>query len=70
MIVMAYTKGYDVFNPKSIRNYLKELYDEKTKLNREHESLIVEIKRTDDEIEKVEVLLDEAELKKSRKEVS
>jgi predicted nucleic acid-binding Zn-ribbon protein len=67
---MSYIKGYDVFNPKSIRNYLKELYDEKQKLNKEHETLIVEIKRTDEEIEKVEILLDEATEKQNRGKAS
>jgi hypothetical protein len=60
---MSYTKGYDVFNPEQLGNYLKELYEEKQKLSKEHESLIVEIKRTDDEIDKVEILLDEIEVR-------
>jgi hypothetical protein len=52
---------YDVFKPESIRNYLKELYDEKQKLNKEFEFLAVSLKLTDEEIEKVEIMLDEVE---------
>jgi hypothetical protein len=50
---------YDIHKPESLRAYLKELYTEKEKLDKEHEFLIVDIKSNNEEIEKVEILLDD-----------